>query len=474
MRFVRHIGVFVVAAAIAWAFYALVVSRPGQRSLATIQEDLTRRKILLPISEIAPPASAEALERGGQFIALTEEVASLNKTSPSITQLVTMRFTAPGTAVPTVREAAPVFSDSKGKHPQSWLELRSELEASRPQLTRARQMLAQPIALPYDHTSTKGGSFGQISHLAAWLKAAAVLSLKEGNLSEAIDLLASIQQVAAMVGQPKSAICVVLDLGIWSFACRDLFWDILQDPSLTEDELVQLNAIALQGDFFQDIIRSQEMHLASAPYLYAELLKTMAGKKSTLSALDSPSGVLGSETALQIRDAAWPLLWANADLAQTLELEGMRVEKLRASVPAKNWADFTKANPEVSSTVVDYDLWRFPVAGSLADVFLGKSIARTAFRAETARQLILTTIALRRYHLVHGNYPDSLDKLVPGYLSALPQDYYSTETLKYRPLDGGTYLLYSIGEDGTDDGGDASSSGMTSGRDIVWPLADTK
>jgi hypothetical protein len=44
----------------------------------------------------------------------------------------------------------------------------------------------------------------------------------------------------------------------------------------------------------------------------------------------------------------------------------------------------------------------------------------------------------------------------------------------------GTFLLYSIGEDGTDNGGDASPTGKTEslswqrGRDLVWPCQATR
>jgi len=67
-------------------------------------------------------------------------------------------------------------------------------------------------------------------------------------------------------------------------------------------------------------------------------------------------------------------------------------------------------------------------------------------------RLILAEAALRRYVLQHGSPPKSLAALVPGYLSAVPQDPYGDGPLVYRTTNDG-YLLYSVGSNGTDDGG---------------------
>ena len=76
---------------------------------------------------------------------------------------------------------------------------------------------------------------------------------------------------------------------------------------------------------------------------------------------------------------------------------------------------------------------------------------------EAALALLQTEVALRRYRLDDGRFPDSTDELVPRYLAELPRDPFAgTEatTLKYRSLDGGArFILYSIGPDLADDDG---------------------
>jgi hypothetical protein len=65
----------------------------------------------------------------------------------------------------------------------------------------------------------------------------------------------------------------------------------------------------------------------------------------------------------------------------------------------------------------------------------------------------LTAIATERYRLANGKLPDKLDELVLAYLSAVPTDPFTGQPLRYKKLAKG-YVVYSVGEDGKDDGGD--------------------
>ena len=58
-------------------------------------------------------------------------------------------------------------------------------------------------------------------------------------------------------------------------------------------------------------------------------------------------------------------------------------------------------------------------------------------------------LAIHEYQRQHGEYPESLDDLLP-LMGRLPRDYGDGGVLRYRRTDDG-YLLYSVGEDGRDD-----------------------
>jgi hypothetical protein len=103
---------------------------------------------------------------------------------------------------------------------------------------------------------------------------------------------------------------------------------------------------------------------------------------------------------------------------------------------------------------------------------------------ETRRQMTLTAIALKRFELRYGHLPVNLRELVPDFLVGLPRDYMTDQPLRYRLKDDGMFVLYSVGEDGRDDGGipmPGQSSGplnlyvlkLWEGADAVWPVAAT-
>jgi hypothetical protein len=72
---------------------------------------------------------------------------------------------------------------------------------------------------------------------------------------------------------------------------------------------------------------------------------------------------------------------------------------------------------------------------------------------ETQNVLLCTAFAIRAYKADHGKYPAKLSDLVPTYLSKVPADPFALKgSLRYMPTYK-KYILYSIGPDGKDNGG---------------------
>ncbi|OIR08118.1 hypothetical protein GALL_96170 [mine drainage metagenome] len=87
--------------------------------------------------------------------------------------------------------------------------------------------------------------------------------------------------------------------------------------------------------------------------------------------------------------------------------------------------------------------------------------------------LARTACALERYRLAAGAYPDSLVRLVPEYLPAVPKDVVNGRPLRYRTQSAGDYLLYSVGIDGVDNDGEQGAASMRrvlARGDLAWPL----
>jgi hypothetical protein len=74
--------------------------------------------------------------------------------------------------------------------------------------------------------------------------------------------------------------------------------------------------------------------------------------------------------------------------------------------------------------------------------------------AETVSRIHVTmaALAVERFRLAQAQLPESLNELVPQFLSAVPIDPFDGQPLRYHRLIKG-YLIYSVGADGHDDGG---------------------
>jgi hypothetical protein len=67
-------------------------------------------------------------------------------------------------------------------------------------------------------------------------------------------------------------------------------------------------------------------------------------------------------------------------------------------------------------------------------------------------ELTRLAFGLAAYRAQHGSYPGRLADLAPKHIAEAPKDIFGAADLRYR-LEGSGYLLYSIGQNGKDDGG---------------------
>jgi hypothetical protein len=81
----------------------------------------------------------------------------------------------------------------------------------------------------------------------------------------------------------------------------------------------------------------------------------------------------------------------------------------------------------------------------------GRFISETVGH-EARLRVAATALAVERWRVEHGEWPESLEQLVPELLPEVPEDPYSEGKLLYRRTDEGV-VVYSVGEDGSDDAG---------------------
>jgi len=91
-----------------------------------------------------------------------------------------------------------------------------------------------------------------------------------------------------------------------------------------------------------------------------------------------------------------------------------------------------------------------------------QTLARNQTRANQAQ----IACALEKHRLATGRYPDALDKLVPQYVHQLPTELFNGQPLRYHLTPDGSYLLYSVGWNETDDSGVPGKENLEG--DWVW------
>jgi hypothetical protein len=126
-------------------------------------------------------------------------------------------------------------------------------------------------------------------------------------------------------------------------------------------------------------------------------------------------------------------------------------------------AQMKKTALEVAEITARWSLWNMWLKWGSPNL---SKAALTVAKNQTSLNEAQIVCSLERYHLVHGEYPETLAGLMPQFIETLPHDLIGGQPLHYRRTADGQFLLYSIGWNETDDGGQISTNRETG--DWVW------
>jgi hypothetical protein len=184
-----------------------------------------------------------------------------------------------------------------------------------------------------------------------------------------------------------------------------------------------------------------------------------------------------TSTSDPIVDAAWREILSANDISSYLGYMQPVIERARTLHTGTTHLRIDATLDAHNQTHFSGPSWRRTYLTPFSEAVIPnvRKALETVARNETLRQMTLAAIAIRRYELRHGQPPPSLEALVPALLPKLPHDSFSGQPLRYRRTDDGGILLYSVGADGKDDGGDttpttrAASWTIWDSPDAVWP-----
>jgi hypothetical protein len=272
-------------------------------------------------------------------------------------------------------------------------------------------------------------------------------------------------------------------------------WEILQSTNVTDEQLVALQNDWLSLEFFHAQENALNMERASGAITLKKWRASNSALAHSFSEGEEIFGAKPSKTTaidrlrLKSRFVRWRYWWSYSD--EIRQLQGFQA-LLAAPRAARTNSTLLPLREDLMSNVLDLripptddfpwlsDPMKIDMHFLLSSSIVGLSgVFKRAMSVETAKQLTTTAIALKRLHLKQQAYPQNLAALVPEFLSVIPLDPIDGQPLRYRLNPDGTFVLYSIGDDGKDDSGDPTSAKASDsvqwqrGRDWVWPQPAT-
>jgi len=369
----------------------------------------------------------------------------------------------------------------------TWEDLGKELAAEKDDLDSFQSLTNHPI-LDFNLDYGKGYSFrlqhlAQLKHAAQWLCAAAVYDLHERKTAAAC---ADVHTMLAIVkGQAEERLEISQQVreAIASIGAQ-MTWEILQAPNVSESDLASLQ---------QDWESCEFVGAAKRAFLAERVIHLRGMEHFLQSPSDLWCGVSGSDKEItwKLCKLQWQWFWAYADekrMMQTYQVlaDAMRMAETNHSFQSAQM--FARTNltrlgfktpfPQEGTFRMDVDA--FGVRWFLSEeAFDSFTLLRRAMVFETAKNMTIVAIALKRYERQHQQLPPTLDRLTPAVLKTIPLDYMNGQALHYQKNSDGTFLLYSVGENGVDDGGNPSSHKwwefywFAHTLDLVWPQPAT-
>jgi hypothetical protein len=335
----------------------------------------------------------------------------------------------------------------------------------------------------------------------------AALELHDGNRDAAwTNLLASTRLITAWDSEPTE-VSLVVRCSCTTLA-YDATWQALQADGWADDRLAILQHEWESVDFLRGLPEAEAFGRAVGADVCQRDRREPLGPSSILrDMVRSPGNALrdladrwdrirhrhhGSydeeralllhyrDRELQMRRAVQASTWAEIRLLPAVT----NVLPFQFKYHASMWA---LVNPAVTNVVAFQSENRSRVQAllkmrqtQLHVASRGQGLLGIAAEAEARRRILIAAIALERYRGRHGGYPKALQELVPELLQTPPVDFMDGKPLRYQLTDDGHFVLYSVGLDCVDDGGNLRRPGRRDlygapsydapvAIDLVWP-----
>ncbi len=368
----------------------------------------------------------------------------------------------------------------------SWSNVMDVVAADRP----ATELLKQAANFPAIDFHVEYAKWPEtlLTHLAPLkrsaqrLSAEAMCDLHEGDAaSAATNICAMLALVRGEQGE-RTLISQLIRIAVAAIATGPT-WELLQSTNVNESELAMVQTNWERLEYVTAMENALLMERAGEEVTIKKMRESSEYFNRRISMWPGAAGASGSGPdfwdSVKLAGAIfmWQSSWSYSDELRMLQNDQVILQTIRAmQTNACYYPAFTNLQGRLGISVTNSswdDIMAKMDEDGLQRMFSGQSqllvgAIRRVILAEVNKRAVITAIALKRYQLKQGNYPANLSELVPEFLDSVPLDPMDGKPLRYRLKTDGTFLLYSIGDNNTDDGGDASLSPGVIGANFYW------
>jgi hypothetical protein len=346
-------------------------------------------------------------------------------------------------------------------NPEQLRVLRVELQRNAEALALARTLIECesgrfPLTIAPDWFSTNFTHCQEPRVAARLLRYDAWLRAQAGDMTGALQNVQSIVNAGRAIGDEPSLISQLVHMAMAATAVATLEKSLGLGQA-TEAELLALQKCLLgeaQTSFYLNGIRGERAG-------FDHVLQGIENRQLSFAKLREMTGIgpgdrVGNLVLLQM------YLTIRAQRAEVLECLTEAVELGKLPAPKQKLA-FAAVDQKFRQ------MNRLSLARLIVPAF-GR-IAEADLRTKAILLTAVAGLAAERFRLANGRWPRDLAELTPAYLDAVPLDPFDGQPLRFKKSDG-TLVIYSVGIDAVDDGGQLDEKPFQPGSDIGFRLFD--
>ncbi len=443
----------------------------------------------MELAEVVPPPVPPG-QNGTEIFRKAVALLDADDTFLNTNSIHAMDMAAAGNAV--ICSQQPVVLQTYSTN--SWEALTAAVGQNKEALDLLHQIIEHPaldFRIQYERGFGDGFEFTnlnlvQLRKSAKYLSAAAICGLHRGDVAAAVENERAMLVLVNAIQSQRLVISELVRIAITQMAVN-LNWEILQSPDVTEEQLAALQNDWVRLNFLQGCKEALIMERMCGDITLSMWRNSDSGLEEYFAwerkarenmnfPVEEESWLKKAKSKSQI--FLWRYWWSYPDelrclrgheaLMETLhyaETNGAFLEAFQQQQAKLDALGITKFRGELESLFSNQKDFHSMLSESITS--LGYAFHKV-MTTESAKRIVVTAIALKRFQLKHGNFPEKLSDLTPVFLPSVPLDPVDAQPLRYRRNADGTFLLYSVGENGKDDGGDPSLEKGVESPNFQW------